>query len=126
MIPYTGFVLRKFPHPDFFIINYDKAITPGGGGHICYESINCTPGLFNSCRPYAKSNDPMVMAQGVIAGVSKILIVGYDDCSFFLRPQIEEIVGSSLKSEFVDVLNFPIRQLSLQPARKSLRYVLVK
>lgn len=49
----------------------------------------------------------MVMAQGVIAGVSKILIVGYDDCSIFLRPQIEEIVGSSLKSEFVDVLNYP-------------------
>jgi hypothetical protein len=68
----------------------------------------------------------MVMAQGVIAGVSKILIVSYDDCSISLRPQIEEIVGSSLKSEFVDVLNFPIRQLSLQPARKSLRYVLVK
>ena len=68
----------------------------------------------------------MVMSQWVKPGVGEIFIVGHDDRSIFLCPQIEELIRSSLESEFVDMPDFPTGQLSFQPAGKSLWYILVK
>jgi len=83
-------------------------------------------GLFNGGGPYAKSNYPMVMTQRVIPGVGEILIVGDDNRPILLCPQIEELVRLSLKTQFVDVLDFPTGQLFYQPFQKGLRYILVK
>ena len=60
-----------------------------------------------------KSDDPMVMPQRVKPGVGEILIVGHNDRSIFLCPQIEELVRFSLKSEFVDMSDFPTGKLFL-------------
>lgn len=108
--------LLEFSYTDFLIVNNDKAITPIGWGQIGYKTLHGVLGLFDGGGPYAESNNPMVMPQRVEPGVGEILIVGHNDRSVFLCPQIEELVRPSLKPEFVDMPYFPTRQLALQPA----------
>lgn len=47
-----------------------------------------------------------MMAKRIHTGIGKIFIVGNNGGFIFLSPVIEETVGTALKTEFVDVLNF--------------------
>jgi hypothetical protein len=108
--------LLESSHTDFLIVNNDKAIPPVEGGQIGYETLHSFLGLFSRGWPYAKSNNTMVMSKRVESGVGEILIEGQNDRSIFLCPKVKELIRPSLKSEFVDMPDFPTRQLTLQPA----------